>query len=295
MWLYTSGKGWIAVVAALVAAGLALRGLGLSSHAALALVLVAGGLAVIWRRGGSLRPGSAPLSLAGIALVAGGARSCSSPAAARHASRSGRDRRRAAARHRPVALAARGRARPSGSAVEERAEMAARVHDSVLQTLALVQRHADEPRRVASLARRQERELRGWLYGNGAGERGDTLARRARRRRGRDRGGARRPRRARERRRLPARRRRHAPSCSPRARRCRTRPSSPAPTRSRCTPRPTTTTVSVFVRDRGAGFDRAAVPADRRGLAESIEARMARAGGAASIVSSPGDRAPRSS
>ena len=51
---------------------------------------------------------------------------------------------------------------------EERAEVAARVHDSVLQTLALIQRHADEPRRVASLARRQERELRGWLYGNGA-------------------------------------------------------------------------------------------------------------------------------
>ena len=44
--------------------------------------------------------------------------------------------------------------------------MAARVHDSVLQTLALIQKHANEPRRVASLARRQERELRGWLYGD---------------------------------------------------------------------------------------------------------------------------------
>src|SRR5918995_534139 len=47
---------------------------------------------------------------------------------------------------------------------EERAEMAARIHDSVLQTLALVQREAGDPRRVAALARRQERELRGWLY-----------------------------------------------------------------------------------------------------------------------------------
>ena len=47
---------------------------------------------------------------------------------------------------------------------EERAEMAARIHDSVLQTLALVQREANDPRRVAALARRQERELRGWLY-----------------------------------------------------------------------------------------------------------------------------------
>jgi len=47
--------------------------------------------------------------------------------------------------------------------------------------------------------------------------------------------------------------------------------------------------VSVFVRDRGAGFDRAAVPGDRRGLVESIEGRMERAGGQATIVSSPGN------
>ena len=47
---------------------------------------------------------------------------------------------------------------------QERAEMAARVHDSVLQTLALVQRESGDPRRVATLARRQERELRSWLY-----------------------------------------------------------------------------------------------------------------------------------
>ena len=46
--------------------------------------------------------------------------------------------------------------------------------------------------------------------------------------------------------------------------------------------------VSVFVRDRGSGFDRAAVPADRRGLVESIEGRLERAGGRASIVTSPG-------
>ena len=51
---------------------------------------------------------------------------------------------------------------------QERAEMAARIHDSVLQTMALVQRHADDPRRVATLARRQERELRSWLYGPAA-------------------------------------------------------------------------------------------------------------------------------
>src|SRR5690606_17344787 len=47
---------------------------------------------------------------------------------------------------------------------EERSEMAAHLHDSVLQTLALIQR--SEPGRAKTLARRQERELRAWLYGD---------------------------------------------------------------------------------------------------------------------------------
>ena len=47
---------------------------------------------------------------------------------------------------------------------QERAEVAAHVHDSVLHTLTLIQRHVDDPREVARLARAQERELRGWLY-----------------------------------------------------------------------------------------------------------------------------------
>ena len=47
---------------------------------------------------------------------------------------------------------------------EERADMAARVHDSVLQTLALIQRRADDPQQVVQLARAQERELRSWLF-----------------------------------------------------------------------------------------------------------------------------------
>ena len=57
----------------------------------------------------------------------------------------------------------------------ERADIAAHLHDSVLQTLALIQRKADDPAEVARLARAQERELRGWLY---AGPRGsqETLA-----------------------------------------------------------------------------------------------------------------------
>ncbi|MFF7700076.1 PspC domain-containing protein [Streptomyces lydicus] len=47
---------------------------------------------------------------------------------------------------------------------QERAEVAAHVHDSVLHTLTLIQRNADDPREVARLARAQERELRAWLY-----------------------------------------------------------------------------------------------------------------------------------
>ncbi len=56
---------------------------------------------------------------------------------------------------------------------DARADMAAHLHDSVLQTLALIQRQAADPREVARLARRQERELREWLYGEA--EEADTL------------------------------------------------------------------------------------------------------------------------
>ncbi len=47
---------------------------------------------------------------------------------------------------------------------QERAEVAAHLHDSVLHTLTLIQRHVEDPREVARLARSQERELRTWLY-----------------------------------------------------------------------------------------------------------------------------------
>lgn len=56
-----------------------------------------------------------------------------------------------------AAESARGRA-------EAHATISAHLHDSVLQTLALIQRSAEVPAEVVSLARGQERELRDWLY-----------------------------------------------------------------------------------------------------------------------------------
>lgn len=49
---------------------------------------------------------------------------------------------------------------------DERARVAAHLHDSVLQTLTLIQKRADDPDTMTALARRQERELRRWLYGD---------------------------------------------------------------------------------------------------------------------------------
>lgn len=59
---------------------------------------------------------------------------------------------------------------------DERAEMAAHLHDSVLQTLALIQRKAPDNRDVTRLARRQERELRAWLNGGATLTTGDSVS-----------------------------------------------------------------------------------------------------------------------
>lgn len=61
-----------------------------------------------------------------------------------------------------------GEARTARALADERADIAAHLHDSVLQTLALIQRQAGDATRVATLARVQERELRTYLYGGGS-------------------------------------------------------------------------------------------------------------------------------
>jgi signal transduction histidine kinase len=59
---------------------------------------------------------------------------------------------------------------------EERAEIAAHLHDSVLQTLALIQKQSESSREVKRLARGQERELRSWLYGREVGEQPHSIS-----------------------------------------------------------------------------------------------------------------------
>jgi signal transduction histidine kinase len=171
---------------------------------------------------------------------------------------------------------------------EERAEVAARVHDSVLQTLALIQRSADDPRRVASLARQEERELRHWLYPDGARLAGETLAT------------------ALERAALEVEQLHDVRIDIVVGGDCRLEPAfdalvlaareamTNAAKFSGCETISVYAEVSdeaasVFVRDRGVGFERKKVPADRRGLIESIEGRMQRNGGTAAITSVPGE------
>lgn len=168
---------------------------------------------------------------------------------------------------------------------QERADLAAHLHDSVLQTLALIQKNSTDAPTVARLARSQERDLRAWLFesspagGSFAGalrgvvsEIEDTygvdvelvtvgeapmdeqLA----------------P--------LVAATREAATNAAKHA------GSSLVDIYAEAGPEQ----VEVFVRDRGAGFDPDAIPADRQGVRNSILDRMARHGGTAEIRSTPG-------
>jgi signal transduction histidine kinase/phage shock protein PspC (stress-responsive transcriptional regulator) len=174
---------------------------------------------------------------------------------------------------------------------EERAEIATRVHDSVLQTLALIQRRADQPQQVVALARAQERELRSWLFDGrppGSIDEATTLA-----------GGIRQIQQEVEAQHGAAVEAVTVGDCAldsdlaallgaAREATVNAVKWSGAPVVSLFA-EVEPTEVSVFVRDRGKGFDPAAVPADRKGLAESVRARMARHGGTANVRSAPGE------
>jgi signal transduction histidine kinase len=169
---------------------------------------------------------------------------------------------------------------------QERAEMAAHLHDSVLQTLALVQRRSTDPQEVAALARRQERELRAWLAERPAPGRAATLAPAL------EEAAAE----VEERHGVPVEvvvvgERELGPGLEAlvaAAREAMTNAAkfgagSPVDVYAESN----SDTVHVYVRDRGPGFDPHDLPPDRRGVRESIVGRMERHGGRARITSDP--------
>jgi phage shock protein PspC (stress-responsive transcriptional regulator)/signal transduction histidine kinase len=171
---------------------------------------------------------------------------------------------------------------------QERAEVAAHVHDSVLHTLTLIQRHVDDPREVAKLARAQERELRAWLYRPEGEEPDRTFAAALRQEAAEvedahgvpveivsvgD---------------CPVDERLAAQLAAAReamVNAAKYAPDAPVQVFAEVED----AVVTVFVRDNGPGFDPDDLPEDRLGVRESILGRMRRNGGSAVIRSEPGE------
>ena len=170
---------------------------------------------------------------------------------------------------------------------EERADMAAHLHDSVLQTLALIQRTGD-PKRVATLARVQERELRRWLYESSVADGQELLSRALQKEADRientydvpvvlvtvgDR---------------PVDD--HVRAMVAAAGEALTNAARHSGAdRISVYSEATGTSSDVWVSDLGRGFDTGRVASDRRGIAESIIGRMQSHGGTATVASEPGE------
>jgi signal transduction histidine kinase len=169
---------------------------------------------------------------------------------------------------------------------EARAEMAAHLHDSVLHTLALIQR-ADASPEVAALARRQERELRAWLYREPVPPEGrlrpavEAIATRVEQRHNvpvdvvvvgdapLDEAG-----------------KALVDACQEAALNAARHSGAPLVS---VYVEVEPDELSGFVRDEGKGFDPDQVPSDRRGIADSIRGRIRRHGGSVSILTAPGE------
>jgi signal transduction histidine kinase len=170
---------------------------------------------------------------------------------------------------------------------QERADMAAHLHDSVLQTLALIQKHAGDNRTVATLARAQERDLRSWLYDETGGDEATVAgALRAAAAEVEDAHG------------VPI----DVVTVGDRPFEDQVRPvvlaareamvnaakhsgADKVDVYAEMSPALT----EVFVRDRGCGFDESGVPADRLGVRRSILDRMERHAGTARVRTAPGE------
>ncbi|MGH8970766.1 MAG: PspC domain-containing protein [Actinomycetes bacterium] len=170
---------------------------------------------------------------------------------------------------------------------QERAEVAAHVHDSVLHTLTLIQRHVDDPREVARLARAQERDLRTWLYRPAADHESTMQAALEQVAAEVEDGhgvainvvvvGE-----------APLDDRLWAVLHAARealVNAAKYAEDAPISVYAEVEP----DQVTVFVRDRGPGFDPGSVPEDRLGLRQSVIGRMQRHGGTATVHSRPGE------
>lgn len=170
---------------------------------------------------------------------------------------------------------------------EERAEVAAHLHDSVLQTLALIQRSSD-PARMAILARHQEAELRDWLYGAAPLDGMDLVSTALKSASAK----------VEEEHQIPIEVVTVGDRVLDDAGRAMVGAASEAMVnaakhsgadRLSLFFEAGEDSMSVFVTDQGNGFDLEAVGADRRGIADSIRGRMERVGGTVEIVSDPGE------
>jgi signal transduction histidine kinase len=180
--------------------------------------------------------------------------------------------------------------RQARARAEERSDIAAHMHDSVLQTLALIQRRADDPQAVVQLARAQERELRSWLWEGRAPGDVDACSFAE---------GVRQIQRDVEARHgvpveivtvadCPLDEHLNALLAAAREATVNAAKWSGAAVIS-VYAEVEADKVHVAVRDRGKGFDPASVPGDRKGVAESIRGRMSRHGGKATVQSEPGE------
>jgi signal transduction histidine kinase len=176
---------------------------------------------------------------------------------------------------------------------EERARLAAHLHDSVLQTLAIIQKRAHDPRDVVTLARRQERELRAWLY-DGTNARGPAVSLAEAIAAAADQietdhalrvevvqvGDAPMDDRVAT---IVAAAREAMVNAAKHAK------VDEISVYAEASPVDDGQAIEVFVRDRGVGFDPSIVAADRHGISDSICARMEKIGGIAEITSEPGN------
>ena len=184
--------------------------------------------------------------------------------------------------------------RQARALAEERAQMAAHVHDSVLQTLALIQRSSDDPQNVVRLARAQERELRAWLFeGRPPGAIGEDATMLAegvgllQRQVEADHGIAVQVVLVGDCELDDALRALLDAAREATVNAAKWSGADQVSVYAEVEP----DTVMLYVRDRGRGFDPDAVPEDRQGIAQSIRARMARFGGSAVVRSAPGEGA----